>query len=92
VYAVESKGEKLMLWGDLMHVAAVQFANPSVTIQFDSNNTQAAQVRKAAYAQAAKEGYLVGATHISFPGLGHLRTGPGGKGYTWVPLNYSGLK
>ena len=92
VYAVESKGEKLMLWGDLMHVAAVQFANPSVTIQFDTNNTQAAQVRKAAYAQAAKEGYMVGATHISFPGLGHLRTGPGGKGYTWVPLNYSGLK
>ena len=92
VYAIESKGEKLMLWGDLMHVAAVQFANPSVTIQFDSNNTQAAQARKAAYAQAAKEGYMVGATHISFPGLGHLRTGPGGKGYTWVPLNYSGLK
>ena len=78
VYAIESKGEKLMLWGDLMHVAAVQFANPSVTIQFDSNNTQAAQARKAAYAQAAKEGYMVGATHISFPGLGHLRTGPGG--------------
>jgi glyoxylase-like metal-dependent hydrolase (beta-lactamase superfamily II) len=38
VYAIESKGEKLMLWGDLMHVAAVQFEDPSVTIQFDSNS------------------------------------------------------
>ena len=25
IYAVESKGHKLVLWGDLMHVAAVQF-------------------------------------------------------------------
>ena len=32
-FMVESQGQKLMLWGDLMHVAAVQFANPSVTIQ-----------------------------------------------------------
>lgn len=92
VYAVESKGEKLMLWGDLMHVAAVQFDNPSVTIQFDSNNKLAEAAHKKAFAEAAKDGYMVGVTHIAFPGLGHLRSGPGGKGYTWVPLNYSSLK
>ena len=28
-YIVESKGQKLVLWGDLMHVAAVQFPNPA---------------------------------------------------------------
>jgi hypothetical protein len=33
---------------------------------------------------------LFGPTHLSFPGLGHLRAE--GKGYAWVPLNYSGLK
>lgn len=92
IYAVESKGEKLMLLGDLMHVAAVQFDNPSVTIQFDSNNKLAAAARKKVFAEAAKEGYMVGVAHISFPGLGRLRSGPGGKGYTWVPLNYSSLK
>lgn len=91
-YIVESKGEKLVLWGDLMHVAAVQFANPSVTIQFDTNNKAAEQARKKAYADAAKNGYLVGISHVSFPGLGHLVTAPGGKGYTWMPLNYSSLK
>jgi len=42
------------------------------------------------YAEAAKQGYLVGSAHLSFPGLGHLRAE--GKGYAWVPLNYSGLK
>lgn len=87
IYLVESKGKKLMLWGDLMHLAAVQFENPSVTIKFDTDSKAAAAQRKKAYAQAAKEGYLVGATHLSFPGLGHLRTE--GKAYTWMPLNYS---
>ena len=41
VYVVESKGEKLVLVGDLMHVAAVQFDNPGVTIQFDSDQPAA---------------------------------------------------
>jgi len=91
-YIVESKGEKLELWGDLMHVAAVQFENPSIAIQFDSDSKAAAAVRKRAYAEAAKSGALIGLTHVAFPGLGHLRVAPGGKGYIWIPLNYSSLK
>ncbi len=90
VYQVESKGQKLVLWGDLMHVAAMQFDNPAVTIQFDSDSKAAAAQRKKAYAEAAKEGYLVGSTHISFPGLGRLRAE--GKGYVWVPVNYSPIR
>ena len=89
-YRVESKGQTLVLWGDLMHVAAVQFGDPSVTIAFDTDSKNAAIQRKRAYADAAKEGYLVGSAHVSFPGLGHLRAE--GKGYAWVPINYSGLK
>jgi glyoxylase-like metal-dependent hydrolase (beta-lactamase superfamily II) len=92
IYRIESKGETLMLWGDLMHVAAVQFDNPQVTITFDIDSKRAAESRRAAFADAAKKGWLVGVSHVSFPGLGHLRAAPGGKGYTWVPLNYSTLK
>jgi glyoxylase-like metal-dependent hydrolase (beta-lactamase superfamily II) len=90
LYVVESNGQKLVLWGDLMHVAAVQFAHPSVTIQFDTDSKAAALQRKREYAQAAKQGYLVGSAHLSFPGLGHLRAD--GKGYAFVPVNYQGLK
>jgi glyoxylase-like metal-dependent hydrolase (beta-lactamase superfamily II) len=91
-YIVESKGERLELWGDLMHVAAIQFEDPSVTIQFDTDSKSASAARKAAYAKAAKSGSLIGLTHVAFPGLGHLRAAPGGKGYVWVPLSYSSLK
>jgi glyoxylase-like metal-dependent hydrolase (beta-lactamase superfamily II) len=92
IYRIESKGQTLVLWGDLMHVAAVQFDNPNVTIQFDINSKKAMEQRRKAFAEAASKGWLVGVAHVSFPGLGHLRANPGGKGYTWVPLNYSTLK
>ena len=91
VYAVESKGEKLMLWGDLMHVAAVQFDDPSVTIKFDTETKAAAKERVKAYVDAAKRGYLVGASHLAFPGIGHVRKASG-KGFTWIPVNYTSLK
>lgn len=90
VYVVESKGQKMVFWGDLMHVAAVQFAEPSVTIQFDSDSKRAAPQRKKAYADAAKGGYFVAVAHVSFPGIGQLR--PDGKGYRWLPANYSANK
>ena len=85
-FVVESKGQKLVLWGDLMHVAAVQFADPAVTIQFDTDSKAAAVQRRRAYAEAAKQGYWVAAAHLSFPGIGHLRSE--GKGYSFVPVNY----
>ena len=84
---VESNGAKLVVWGDLMHVAAVQFPDPSVTIQFDVDPKAAMPQRKKAYADAAKKGYFVAVAHVSFPGIGQLR--PDGKGYRWLPANYS---
>jgi len=90
IYVVESKGQKLVLWGDLMHVAAVQFAQPQVTISFDVDSKPAAVERKKAYADAAKGRYLVGSAHLPFPGLGHVRAE--GKGYVWVPLTYNTVR
>jgi len=90
VYMVESQGQRLVLWGDLMHVAAVQFAEPSVTIQFDTDSKAAAAQRKKQYADAAKRGHWVAAAHLPFPGIGHLRSD--GKGYDWLPANYTALR
>ena len=86
VYVVESKGQKLILWGDLMHVAAVQFADPAVTIQYDTDSGMAATQRKKVFADAAGKRCWVGGAHLSFPGIGHLRTA--GSGYAFVPANY----
>ena len=90
VYAIESKGQKMMVWGDLMHVAAVQFPEPAVTIQFDTDSKKAAPHRQKAYADAAKNGHYVAVAHVAFPGIGQVRAD--GKGYRWVPVNYSSNK
>jgi len=87
IYAVESQGSKMVVWGDLMHVAAVQFADPTVTVQFDSDPKAAMPQRKKAYADAAKHGYYAAIAHVSFPGIGQLR--PDGKGYRWLPAPYT---
>lgn len=87
-YVVESQGQRLVLIGDLIHVASVQLASPEITINFDSDQPKAAAARARAFAQLAKDGSLVAVSHFSFPGLGHLRQA--GKGWVWVPMDYSG--
>lgn len=87
LYEVESEGQKLVLWGDLIHAKDAQFPSPAITILYDVDEDAAAARRRKAMADAASRGYLVGAAHISFPGIGRVLAD--GKGYSWVPLNYS---
>ncbi|MCF6404613.1 MBL fold metallo-hydrolase [Chitinophaga filiformis] len=86
-YQVTSNGEKIMFWGDIMHSAAVQFADPDVTIVYDVDPATAAQARKRAYEDAAKGKYWIAADHLSFPGIGHIRKRE--TGYGWFPINYT---
>ena len=86
-YVVESKGQKLVLIGDLVHVAAVQMDHPEVTLSFDSDQKTALAERRQAFDAAARAGYMIGGAHLAFPGLGHLRKD--GKGYDFVPVIYT---
>ena len=85
-YAIESDGQKLVVWGDLVHFAAVQFADPSVTIAFDIDEKGNAEQRKAAMHDAVIGGYYTASSHVSFPGIGHV--GAEGDHYVFVPVNY----
>ncbi|OYO30804.1 MBL fold metallo-hydrolase [Janthinobacterium sp. PC23-8] len=85
-YAVESGGQKLLLLGDMIHAGAVQFAHPGTTIGFDVDAKAAKARRASEMADAAKNGYWVGAAHLSFPGIGHIAKD--GTGYRWLPANY----
>lgn len=86
-YFIESRGQKLQLVGDLIHVAAVQMDNPTVTINFDSDTRAAYASRKKEFDAAAAGGYVIAGAHLPFPGMGHLRVK--GKGYEWIPVNFT---
>ncbi|WP_449182493.1 MBL fold metallo-hydrolase [Trinickia sp. YCB016] len=85
-YRVESRGESLLVWGDIIHVAAIQFQHPEVSVEYDSDAVAARRSRLDAFNLAAQKGWMVGAAHIAFPGLGHIRQN--GTAYEWVPVNY----
>ncbi|MBS1189304.1 MAG: fold metallo-hydrolase [Rhodocyclaceae bacterium] len=85
-YLLQSGDQRLLIWGDLVHNHAVQFARPQVAIEFDTDKKQAVAARKKLFARAAKEKLLVGGMHLPFPGIGHVRAE--GKGYAWVPVEF----
>jgi len=86
-FEVESRGERLMIVGDLIHVAAVQLEQPKVTIAYDADAPAAAQARQMMFTRVARAGELVAAAHLPFPGLGHLRAA--GAGWEWLPSAYT---
>jgi glyoxylase-like metal-dependent hydrolase (beta-lactamase superfamily II) len=89
-YAVASQGKSLLIWGDIVHNAAVQFANPKVTIEFDTDQKAAQATRARLLAQTAKDKTLVAGMHLAFPGIGHVRAEGAGK-YEWVPIDFAPL-
>jgi glyoxylase-like metal-dependent hydrolase (beta-lactamase superfamily II) len=86
-YMIESRGEKLMVWGDVVHVAAIQFPDPGVSVEYDTDPKQAEATRRAAFSQANLQRLWVGAAHISFPGLGHVGTRD--TQFIWIPAEYT---
>jgi glyoxylase-like metal-dependent hydrolase (beta-lactamase superfamily II) len=86
-YLVESGGGRLLVLGDLVLAGFIQLADPGVLSSFDADQPAAAAQRRRILELAARNDYLVAAAHLSFPGLGHVRGGPGG--YRWAPLDYA---
>ena len=89
-YRFASRGQELVVWGDVMHSHAVQFAHPTVSIEYDADQVQAVASRQRLLAQVADGRTLVGGAHLPFPGLGHVRRE--GQAYAWVPVEYSPLR
>jgi glyoxylase-like metal-dependent hydrolase (beta-lactamase superfamily II) len=85
-YLVSSKGQRLLIVGDMVHVGVIQFAQPNITIGFDSDEHEAMADRRKSFDAIADQRELIAAAHVSFPGIGHLVKE--GDGYRWFPINY----
>lgn len=86
-YTVQNKGQKIVFVGDIVHVAAVQFPDPSITIEYDVDMKRAAQTRAEAFSLIARDRTLIAVPHLPFPGVGHIRAV--GNGYEWIPVEYA---
>ncbi len=89
-YEVRSGDQTLLIWGDLVHSMAVQFSNPDVSTEFDTDQKQAVATRRALFKSVAAGKTLVAGMHLPFPGIGRVRA-DGSNTYTWVPIEFSPL-
>ncbi|WP_437773449.1 MBL fold metallo-hydrolase [Arthrobacter sp. KNU40] len=83
-YRIESKGESLFIWGDIVHQPQLQFAHPEWGVAFDSDQVQASRTRKRVMQDVSERGELIAGLHIDFPGIGHVKA-IGEGGYEFVP-------
>jgi glyoxylase-like metal-dependent hydrolase (beta-lactamase superfamily II) len=77
-WLLQSGNERLLLWGDIVHLAAVQVPRPDAALIFDVDPELAKASRQAAFDWVSRERVSVGGAHLGFPGFGKLeRAGPG---------------
>jgi glyoxylase-like metal-dependent hydrolase (beta-lactamase superfamily II) len=83
---LSSNGSDLLLWGDIVHNAVLQFPEPDRSIVYDADPAMAIASRKRVFDMVASDGLLFAGAHLPFPGLG--RATKAQSGYTYVPLPY----
>ncbi len=82
-------GLHLLVWGDIVHYHAVQFARPDASYEADLDRGQAIASRRALMARAADGRWWLAGAHLPFPGLGHVRRDD--DAFAWVPAEFSPL-
>lgn len=85
-YEFNSKGQKILFWGDIIHAASAQFKHPEVSAVFDIDPAAAVAMRADLLPVLAKEDVLIASPHLPFPGLGRLHRD--GSAYTWAPVAF----
>jgi len=84
---VSSAGSDLLIWGDIVHNAALQFPEPDRSIAYDADPTMAIASRKKVFDMVATDRLLFAGAHLPFPGLGNSIKAS--TGYAYVPLLYA---
>jgi glyoxylase-like metal-dependent hydrolase (beta-lactamase superfamily II) len=85
---VGSGNDGLLIWGDIVHTATLQFPHPEWGISFDTDQDQAIATRKAVFDQAASDRLMVAGMHLDFPGIGFISRTKAGYDYHpafWSP-------
>jgi glyoxylase-like metal-dependent hydrolase (beta-lactamase superfamily II) len=83
-YRIASKGEQLLIWGDIVHIPDIQTRRPDVYMEPDVDGAAAIAMRKRVFDMVATDRLLAAGMHMHFPGFLNLNRRAGG-GYELVP-------
>jgi len=82
-FLITSGAERLLVWGDTVHIPEVQVPHPEVTMTVDSDPPAAEASRRRIFDMAASERLLVTGMHLHYPGFGHVARER--DGFVFVP-------
>lgn len=83
-WMVGSGADRLLIWGDVVHMPGLQFARPDATVIYDLDPALAEASRRRALEMAATERLLVAGHHLDFPAFGHIQRRVEGYSFTAV--------
>jgi glyoxylase-like metal-dependent hydrolase (beta-lactamase superfamily II) len=86
MFLVENGRSSLLIIGDLLHVALVQFPVPSVSASYDMDGQEAALIRTQVFTYAAANKIPVGGMHMVYPGVGTLEAENQGRSFKFTPM------
>jgi glyoxylase-like metal-dependent hydrolase (beta-lactamase superfamily II) len=85
---IDSGSESLLIWGDIIHSTAYQFAHPDWSIAFDADPATATATRKTMLDMASADGMMVAGMHLDFPGFGYVERAGEGYRFLGAPFDY----
>src|SRR5712664_1910080 len=71
-YEFSSNGQKILFWGDTIHLQSVQLRHPELTVVFATDPTAAAATRNQLLPKLARKDVVIAGPHMLFPSLGRL--------------------
>jgi len=71
-WLVHSSDDAVLIWGDVVHIPAVQVPRPEAALVFDVDPEAARTTRRRIFDRAATERLRVAGAHLPFPGFGHI--------------------
>lgn len=71
-YVLESRGQGLVVWGDIVHFPHIQIKRPEVSIAFDQDPSRAATTRSRLLDLVSSEGLLIAGMHLGELGFAQI--------------------
>jgi glyoxylase-like metal-dependent hydrolase (beta-lactamase superfamily II) len=77
-WLIQSGKDSLLIWGDLVHLAAIQIVRPDTGLVYDVDPQAACATRRRMFDRVAADKLAVAGAHLDFPGFGTIvRKGSG---------------
>ncbi|MDR1945940.1 MAG: MBL fold metallo-hydrolase [Desulfovibrio sp.] len=84
VFRIEAGGNRLLIIGDLLHAASLQFPLPDECPRYDMDRQAAVKTRKKILNLAAEQNIPIAGMHVPFPGAGSVSKD--WTGYKFIPV------